>query len=189
VPSRKLVGAGILFASLALKALNAVAGLDFIRTKAPGAYRYIASPPVLYALALMGFSLLLADFYQKRPVRKTRVTGTGNTNQTTSGHSSPAIIAPSGPVTINYHPGPSTMAAAIPVLQHSGVHERKLEILPKLLRHLTDVQMWFEGMTRRYVRPNEITPEECIPRVDGALKTAHEAFVDGRLFIPPSLVC
>jgi hypothetical protein len=70
----------------------------------------------------------------------------------------------------------------------SRVHERQLDILQRLYRHLCDAQGLFIRMTSAGRFANEITPEGYAPLVAKAMVAAQEEFLSGRLFIPPSLV-
>ena len=74
------------------------------------------------------------------------------------------------------------------LLRASRVHERELEILGKLYRHLHDAQGLFQGMTRSGRFEGEISPAEDAPKVNEAVKAAYEEFLNGRLFIPLALV-
>jgi hypothetical protein len=70
----------------------------------------------------------------------------------------------------------------------SRVHERQLEILAKLYRHLYDARGWFQSMTGTGRTSGEKTREECADLVGKALHSAHDELLQGRLFIPPALV-
>lgn len=70
----------------------------------------------------------------------------------------------------------------------SRVHERELEILGKLYRHLYIAQGLLQSMTRAGRMENEISSEEYAPKVAEAVNAAHEEFLSGRLFIPVPLV-
>jgi hypothetical protein len=70
----------------------------------------------------------------------------------------------------------------------SHVHERQLDILQRLYRHLYDAQDLLKRMTATGRIANEITPQEYEPLVVEAMNAAREEFVNGRLFIPPALV-
>jgi hypothetical protein len=74
------------------------------------------------------------------------------------------------------------------LVRASRVHERQLDILSKLFRHLSDAQSLFQNMTRTGRMAGEITPEEYYPKVMEAMKAAYEAFLNGRLLIPSALV-
>jgi hypothetical protein len=74
------------------------------------------------------------------------------------------------------------------LVRASRVHERQLDILAKLFRYLSDAQSLFQNMTRTGRMAGEITPEEYAPKVSEAMKAAYEEFLNGRLFIPSSLV-
>jgi hypothetical protein len=68
------------------------------------------------------------------------------------------------------------------------IHERQLDILAKLYRHMSDVRGFMQAMTKAFRVENEIQPEEYAKEVNKAMDSAHSAFVDGRLFIPRGLV-
>jgi hypothetical protein len=70
----------------------------------------------------------------------------------------------------------------------SRVHERQLDILQRLYRHLHDAQGFLMRMTAVGRRANEITPEEYEPIVAKAMDAAREELLNGRLFIPLALV-
>lgn len=70
----------------------------------------------------------------------------------------------------------------------SRVHERQLDILSKLFRHLSDAQLLFQNMTRSGRMAGEVTPEEYAPRVMEAMQSAYEDFLNGRLLIPIAFV-
>lgn len=74
------------------------------------------------------------------------------------------------------------------LVRASRVHERQLDILGKLFRHLSDAQSLLQNMTRAGRMAGEITPEEYYPKVTEAMKAAYEEFLNGRLFIPSALV-
>lgn len=83
------------------------------------------------------------------------------------------------------------------LIKAARVHERQLEILSKLYRHLYDVQGYLQrmtasgrmgGVTAEGEQVNEITPEKYGPLVDKALNAAHEELLNGRLFVPTALV-
>ncbi len=70
----------------------------------------------------------------------------------------------------------------------SRVHERQLDILQRLYRHLHDAQDFLMRMTAVGRMANEITPEEYAPLVAKAMDAAREELLNGRLFIPLALV-
>ena len=70
----------------------------------------------------------------------------------------------------------------------SRVHERELEILGKLYRHLHDAQGLFQSMTRAGRFAGEIPAEQYAPKVNDTMKAAYEEFSNGRLFIPLAIV-
>ncbi len=83
------------------------------------------------------------------------------------------------------------------LIKAARVHERQLEILSKLYRHLYDVQGYLQrmtasgrmgGVTAEGEQVNEISPEKYAPMVGKALDSAHEELLNGRLFVPPALV-
>ena len=74
------------------------------------------------------------------------------------------------------------------IARASRVHERQLDILGKLYRHLYDAQGLIQGMTRSIRMENEPTPEKYASLVAGAMKAAVEDFLNGKLLIPPELV-
>jgi hypothetical protein len=70
----------------------------------------------------------------------------------------------------------------------SRVHERQLDILGKLYRHLHDAQDGLQNMTRHARLEGEKAPEEYAPYVNNAMNAAMEEFLNGKLLIPPTLV-
>jgi len=74
------------------------------------------------------------------------------------------------------------------IARASRVHERELDILGKLYRHLHDAQGLFQSMTRGGRFAGEISPEQYAPKVNEAMRAAYEEFLNGRLFIPLALV-
>lgn len=68
------------------------------------------------------------------------------------------------------------------------VHERQLDILGRLYRHLQEAQALFQGATRAGRFEGEIKPEEYMPLVVKAMDSARDELVQGRLLIPPALV-
>jgi hypothetical protein len=70
----------------------------------------------------------------------------------------------------------------------SRVYERQLDILGKLYRPFFEAQVLFQRMTATGRLAGEKTPEEYKPEVTKAMKAAYEEFLNGRLFIPLSLV-
>jgi len=74
------------------------------------------------------------------------------------------------------------------LLRGGRIHEQQLDIFRSLYRQLYEVQALFQNMTRSGRVAGEITPEEYQPKVNQALKSAQEAFLNGRLLIPPALV-
>lgn len=73
------------------------------------------------------------------------------------------------------------------LMRTSRVHERQLDILGKLYRHLYDAQALFQNMTRGGRMEGEITPEEYAPLVTTAMESARDGLAQGRLFIPRAL--
>ncbi|MGD0291317.1 MAG: hypothetical protein ABSC63_16915 [Candidatus Binataceae bacterium] len=74
------------------------------------------------------------------------------------------------------------------ITRASRVYERQLDILGKLYRLFFEAQVLFQRMTATGRLAGEKTPEEYQPLVTAAMKAAYEGFLDGRLFIPLSLV-
>lgn len=74
------------------------------------------------------------------------------------------------------------------LIRASRVHERQLDILGKLYRHLGDALGLFQSMTRTGRRPSEMTPEQYAPLVTDAISAAYEKFLNARVFLPPALV-
>lgn len=68
------------------------------------------------------------------------------------------------------------------------IHERQLDIIQRLYRHLQDAQALFQSTTRAGRFGGEITPQEYMPLVVKAIEAAREELVQGRLLIPPALV-
>jgi hypothetical protein len=73
------------------------------------------------------------------------------------------------------------------ITRASRVHERQLDILGKLYRHLYDAQELFRRETSAGMT-NGMAPEEYAPRLVKAMGAAQEEFLNGRLFIPLDLV-
>ena len=67
------------------------------------------------------------------------------------------------------------------------VHERQLDIIGRLYRHLQDAQALFQSATRSGRFGAEITPEQYMPLVTKAMDSARDELVQGRLLIPQSL--
>ena len=70
----------------------------------------------------------------------------------------------------------------------SRIHERQLDILQKLYRHLDDAQGLLQRMTSGGRMGNELSPEEYAPKVDEAIRAAWDEFSNGRLFLPTPLI-
>jgi hypothetical protein len=70
----------------------------------------------------------------------------------------------------------------------SHVHERQLDILGRLYRHLQEAQALFQSATRAGRFEGEIKPEEYMPLVVKAMDSARDELVQGRLLIPPALL-
>jgi hypothetical protein len=73
------------------------------------------------------------------------------------------------------------------IVRLTHVHERQLDILQKLYCHLSAAQDLFMRMTSAGRIQNELTPEEYVPHLAEAMKSARDELVRGRLFIPQSL--
>lgn len=70
----------------------------------------------------------------------------------------------------------------------SRVYERELEILSRLYRHFSDAQALIQSMTRAGRMANEISPEEYARLLAKSMDDARDEFLNGRLFMPVSLV-
>ncbi len=73
------------------------------------------------------------------------------------------------------------------ITRASRVHERQLDILGRLYRHLYDVQAYLQSMTRTPMQ-DEKNAEEYAPKVAEAMEAALDEFLNGKLLISPVLV-
>jgi hypothetical protein len=70
----------------------------------------------------------------------------------------------------------------------SRVHERQLDILQKLYSRLCDAQGLLIRMTATGRFENEMPPEGYVPLLTEAVGAVREEFLNGRLFVPSSIV-
>jgi hypothetical protein len=73
------------------------------------------------------------------------------------------------------------------LLRSARVHERQVETLLKLYRHLSDAQDFFQRLSSSVRMAGEVTDEEYQRLCREAVLNARETFSDGRLLIPTHL--
>ena len=73
------------------------------------------------------------------------------------------------------------------LIRASRVHERQLDILANLYRHLYEAQGLFQRMTSAARSVGEITREQYELLLGKAMEAAQDELVRGRLFIPQEL--
>jgi len=70
----------------------------------------------------------------------------------------------------------------------SRIHDRQLDVLGKLHRHLYDAQTYFQGMMRTGRRENEADSGAYEKKLAEAIEAALNEFLNGKLLVPPDLV-
>jgi len=70
----------------------------------------------------------------------------------------------------------------------SWIHQRQVEILSKLYRHLTDMQDDLKNATRAGRLTNELPPEGYVKAFFDDLALARSEFIDGKLLLPVEIV-